>query len=298
MAVSEIIALDQTPLDPPALPIDHIDHEAFADVDIALLGQVDRILRSEEFRSSEGLHRLLKFLAKKSIFGEADELKEYTIAIEGLGKPSSYDPRHKSTVRIQVGRLRQKLANYYRTEGQQDRVVIDVPKGRFKLTCEFRDFQTSGTPPSNSSPTVQGASVKLTGKGSFIDVLKGMRFSAGLAIGLVIAIAAAASLRWMKPLQANTKSTSSISSWDPEMEDLWQPFIATSRPLVVAIEDPLFVELDVTKGVYYRDRTLDNWNEIVSSPTVKAIRAAGGERAMKSSRAATTPPLARSTPPS
>src|SRR5689334_5541363 len=68
--------------------------------------------------------------------GEADQLKEYSVGIDALGKPATYDPRHDSTVRIQVGRLRQKLAEYYRTEGKDDLLIVDLPKGRFKLTCE------------------------------------------------------------------------------------------------------------------------------------------------------------------
>ncbi len=106
--------------------------------DEVLLSQIDRILHSEEFRSSEVLRRLLTYLADKAISGEADQLKEYVIAIDGLGKPSSYDPQHNSAVRIQVGRLRQKLAEYYRAEGKDDEVIIDLPKGRFRLTCEHR----------------------------------------------------------------------------------------------------------------------------------------------------------------
>src|SRR5277367_1229530 len=103
-----------------------------------VLEQVDRILHSEELRSSEVLRRLLKFLAEKTASGEGDDLKEYIVAIEGMGKPSSYDPRHDSAVRIQVGRLRQKLADYYRAEGREDPVIIDIPKGRFKLHYELR----------------------------------------------------------------------------------------------------------------------------------------------------------------
>ncbi len=91
--------------------------------------QIDRILRSEELRGSEVLRRLLRFLADKSASGEADDLKEYIVAIDGLGKPSTYDPRYNSAVRIQVGRLRQKLADYYRAEGLHDPIVIDLPKG-------------------------------------------------------------------------------------------------------------------------------------------------------------------------
>src|SRR5580692_8674278 len=99
------------------------------------LSQVDRILHSEELRSSETQRRLFKFLADKSILGQADGLNEYAVATDGLGKPPSYDPRHNSAVRIQVGRLRQSIAEYYRTEGKKDDFIIDLPKGRFKISC-------------------------------------------------------------------------------------------------------------------------------------------------------------------
>jgi hypothetical protein len=100
------------------------------------LAEIDRILQSGIFKNAEALRRLLRFLADRMLAGEADQLKEYTVGIDGLGKPPTYDPRLDSTVRIQVGRLRQKLAEYYRTEGKQDPLIIDLPKGRFKLTCE------------------------------------------------------------------------------------------------------------------------------------------------------------------
>ena len=80
--------------------------------DEATKGQIERILNSEALRSSEGLRRLLRFLAEKAMASDADQLKEYTIGVDAFGKPSSYDPRHDSTVRIQVGRLRQKLGEY------------------------------------------------------------------------------------------------------------------------------------------------------------------------------------------
>src|SRR5205823_640006 len=80
--------------------------------------EIKRILHSQTFRNAEVLRVLLRFLGEKSMSGEADQLKEYTIGIDALGKPSTYDPRQDSGVRIQVGRLRQKLAEYYRLEGK------------------------------------------------------------------------------------------------------------------------------------------------------------------------------------
>jgi hypothetical protein len=77
------------------------------------LGQaeIERILHSDTFRNSDVLRRLLRFLADKTISGEADQLKEYAIGIDALGKPSTYDPRQDSVVRIQVGASGRSLPN-------------------------------------------------------------------------------------------------------------------------------------------------------------------------------------------
>ena len=101
------------------------------EVEAARRAQVERIFQSKAFRSSDVLRHLLTYLVDASLAGTADELKEYTVAVDALGKPSSYDPRQESAVRMQVGRLRQKLAEYYRTEGVDDPIVVDLPERGF-----------------------------------------------------------------------------------------------------------------------------------------------------------------------
>src|SRR5215469_14711176 len=100
--------------------------------------QVNRILQSETFHSSVVLRRLLRFLADKAVSGEADQLNEYVIGIDALGKPPTYDPRQDAIVRLHIGRIRQKLGEYYRQEGKDDQVFIELPKGRFKLKWQVR----------------------------------------------------------------------------------------------------------------------------------------------------------------
>src|SRR5580658_11296581 len=104
----------------------------------SLQTQIQRILQSKAFRTSEVQRNLLNYLAEKSMAGTADNLKEYVVGLDVFGKPASYDPRQESTVRMHVGRLRQKLAEYYRLEGTEDPVVVDLPKGGFKVTFEPR----------------------------------------------------------------------------------------------------------------------------------------------------------------
>src|SRR5664279_1287059 len=109
--------------------------------------QVERILDSNTFHASSALRRLLRFLADKAFAGEADQLKEYSIGIDAFGKPPSYDPRQDAIVRLQIGRLRQKLGEYYRTEGKDDPVIMELPKGRFKLSWQLRSQPVAAPDP-------------------------------------------------------------------------------------------------------------------------------------------------------
>src|SRR6202044_2902963 len=103
--------------------------------------QVQRIIQSKAFRTSEVHRNLLQYLAEKSLSGTADGLKEYTVGLDVFSKPASYDPRQESVVRMHVARLRQKLAEYYRTEGVNDPVIVDIPKGGFEVTFESREIE-------------------------------------------------------------------------------------------------------------------------------------------------------------
>jgi hypothetical protein len=69
------------------------------------------------------LRNLLAYLSDKALSGTADNLKEYTIGLDALGKPASFDPRQESVVRMHTARLRQKLAEYYRNEGIDDPII-------------------------------------------------------------------------------------------------------------------------------------------------------------------------------
>src|SRR5579864_7367695 len=117
----------------------------------AVRAQVDRLLQSKTFEGSEIHRRLLEYLVNKTIAGEADRLKEYTIALDAFGKPPTYDPKHDSIVRLQIGRLRQKLTTYYQTEAAGDPVLISLPKGAFKLSFEPVRSPSDVTPPENGA---------------------------------------------------------------------------------------------------------------------------------------------------
>jgi hypothetical protein len=106
--------------------------------------QIDKLIKSHSLHSSESLCKLLRYLAEHSLDHPSIALKEYQIATEVLGRPSGFDPQSDSTVRVQAGRLRVKLAEYYAHEGPDDPILVEIPKGSYALTFQLRPSQ-SGT---------------------------------------------------------------------------------------------------------------------------------------------------------
>jgi hypothetical protein len=102
------------------------------------LNQIERILQSRALHSSESLRNLLRYLANHSLVHPGVAPKEYQIATEVFGRNEDFDPHVDSMVRVQAGRLRAKLAEYYSSEGVGDLIVVEVPKGTYALTFSDR----------------------------------------------------------------------------------------------------------------------------------------------------------------
>jgi len=101
-------------------------------------GQVDKLLSSHALHGSESLCKLLRYLADHALDHPGASPKEYQIATEVFGRPSNFDPHLDSTVRVQAGRLRGKLAEYYATEGAEDAILVDFPRGTYALAFHER----------------------------------------------------------------------------------------------------------------------------------------------------------------
>ena len=63
--------------------------------------------------------------------GRGGEIKEFVIAVEVLGRTSSFDSKSDPIVRVEAGRLRDRLSSYYEAEGEADLVLISLPKGGY-----------------------------------------------------------------------------------------------------------------------------------------------------------------------
>ena len=96
--------------------------------------EIERLVNSRTLHGSESLCKLLRYLADHAVRHPGAALKEYQIATEVFGRPADFDPHLDSLVRVQAGRLRSKIAEYYNSEGIDDPIIVELPKGTYSLT--------------------------------------------------------------------------------------------------------------------------------------------------------------------
>src|SRR5713226_6592550 len=125
------------------------------------LGQIERLASSHSLHGSESLCKLLRYLAKHALDHPGTPLKEYQIATEVFGRQADFDPQLDSMVRVQAGRLRAKLAEYYASESADDPIWVDLPKGSYAVA--FHERATAASAHGNGSAAGTWANDSLEG---------------------------------------------------------------------------------------------------------------------------------------
>lgn len=94
---------------------------------------LEKLLASPLFAASPRQQSLLRYLARQSFSGNAERLKGYVIGVEVFGRGTDFDPAVDAIVRVEAGRLRSRLREYYLGEGQADPICFELPKGSYAL---------------------------------------------------------------------------------------------------------------------------------------------------------------------
>jgi serine/threonine-protein kinase len=109
----------------------------------AIRQYLDRLLASTTFQQVDRLKRFVSFIVSEALAGRRDQLKEYVIGVQVFGKEPSFDPRTDPIVRVQARRLRARLTRYYREEGQNVDLIIELPKGGYVPIFKRRETNLS-----------------------------------------------------------------------------------------------------------------------------------------------------------
>ena len=92
---------------------------------------LQRVLRSRTFARSERLRSFLKFIVEMEQLGLSHQLKGYTIGIDVFSRSHGFDPGTDPLVRVQAGKLRKLLDQFYASEGRHESLRIRIPLGGY-----------------------------------------------------------------------------------------------------------------------------------------------------------------------
>jgi len=122
---------DTNGVNPAAPPAPELSPES---IRIAL----DKILASPGFVNAERLTRFLRYTVQETLGGQPDKLKETLLGIEVFNRKPTYDPRVDAVVRTEAVKLRARLRDYYESDGREDDLIIDLPKGGYVPAFRIR----------------------------------------------------------------------------------------------------------------------------------------------------------------
>lgn len=105
--------------------------------------QLERICGSRVFSEAHRSQLFLRYVVERFLARPDDPIKEYSIALDVFDRDASYDPAVNNTVRVEAGRLRSRLLEYYANEGHADSLLIEVPRGGYRALIRPRHSTTA-----------------------------------------------------------------------------------------------------------------------------------------------------------
>src|ERR1039457_938978 len=202
---------------------------------------VDRIVASVVFRKSHKLSAFLKFICEQHQLGKADSINEQRIGTEVFGRTEGYHMGEDSIVRSQARFLRQRLEEYFATEGRDEAVKLTIPKGSYVPEFHFREAAPELEPVKveKVAPTLVAPPVETPGHSEKPSGRSGRR--RGFALVAVGIVCVAGFLAWhFRP--AASKARPSVES------RFWSSVFDPQRPQIVVPADSSLILTEELSG--------------------------------------------------
>lgn len=238
--------------------------------DDAVREQLERVLESPQFRSSELLKRFLRHVVEETLAGNDDRIKESVIGSDLFGRGADFDPRVDNIVRVSAHRLRSRLDDYYAGPGASDPVRIDVPRGHYTPAFEAREaVEAKPAPvviPKHAATAVPSPAPRPRGFPAMSLALGAALLALGIGLGYV-------------GHAVLSPADSTAAELAPELAEFWGPMLENQEtPVIVAYSNPVFLRnKDGDLVRYHGDNSLAT-GVTVTDPNLLASLAAEREQ--------------------
>jgi hypothetical protein len=222
-----------------------------------------RVLKSRHFDKAPLLSAFLSYVCEAALDTDTARVTEQAIGVRVFRRPEGYDPGEDNIVRNYARQLRRRLEVYYQTEGFEDAVRIDVPKGAYVAVFSLRAAEEHLTAMPVSSLAEVTETLSQESEQRREEVHKdapgvGVRSAASwprflllaLCSGVVFSLASYAILRFMR------------SPSRPTPNPLWAEMFRSGRNTVVVPADIGFVILQQLNNRTFSLAEYEAWSTV------------------------------------
>lgn len=242
-------------------------HDIHSSTDCTLTEREQRLLlenvaNSKVFLQSPTLRSFLVYVGEHALAGRRDEIKEQQIGWHVLGRKEDYDTANDNIVRIRARQVRQKLDEYFSTEGGDSPWIISIPKGGYAPVFQARPEIAGGSNTETVAVHINGGEVKHA-QADDLALQGGTVPQAGLARPHVFAralpwlVAGASILALCAVLLLDNKPHSLVEGPRATSRSLWgQFFPVRGKETTVVVADSAFA---LWQDFMHRDQSLGEY---------------------------------------
>jgi hypothetical protein len=179
----------------------------------AILRELESILRSPFFRTSNRCKQFLSYVVQHTLEGNPEPLKERMIGAKLFQRPAGYATGDDPVVRVQAGEVRRRLEQYHHAATHPSPVRIELPVGSYAPTFQWA---TPDAVTPEEAPHVAAPSIAKTGW------RRGRVVTACILVVLCVALLAAS-------IFLPRKST---------LKQFWSPVLSTPEPVLICLAKP------------------------------------------------------------
>jgi Transcriptional regulatory protein, C terminal len=208
---------------------------------------VQRILNSPQLARAETQRRLLEYLWQH----RAENLNEYAIATDALGRKADFDSTVDASVRVHISRLRRKLKDYYLETGESE--VLVIPTGTHQLVVLEVPVTVTADP--ITPPQRLGA---LAAPPSFLLL-------SSLVVLSAVCFLVAGFLGWFAGHRTLALST-------PRPTAFWSEFLNyNSAPIKIILPTPVFFQFANDKDIRIRSTRVNDFHDASIDPVFGSL---------------------------
>jgi hypothetical protein len=233
---------------------------------------IQKVNQSAQFTRAETLKRLLAYL-----WSHRDEdISEYAIAVEALGRRTDFDPKIDASVRVQISRLRRKLKDFYELEGSSDPFMLHIPMGTHSLMI------VSSAPESLNPVVTLPVIHEGTPPYSFARYIQPI-----LATICLVLVVLTSWLLWDRHERGKILQHATVSP-----TSFWRRFIGSGTPIKIVLPTPVFFTFPNLPRTHIRDIEVNDFQAWVNSSEIRSLAKTGGNPTLDNSYTVTSDTLA------